>query len=145
MSSLPINTASGAGSTFNPAAGPNSSNLSAQTKQAHPIDHLQQVTAANKQHGGSHDLDLDAVRRLYGSGLAMTLATERKLAAHAGGRLPGLEAAPNSNAMLDAVTGNDLEFGFDDVLNLRENSPYEVNANQMYHSVHARMEAKFGL
>ena len=41
--------------------------------------------------GAAHDpmrerLDLDAVRRLYGSGLAMTLLTERRLAAAAGGR-----------------------------------------------------------
>lgn len=32
------------------------------------------------------NLDLDAVRRLYGSGLAMTIMTERRLAAAAGGR-----------------------------------------------------------
>ena len=86
------------------------------------------------------NLDIDAVRNLYGSGLAMHLMTERRLAAAAGGRLPGMDATPDCNAMLDAVTGNDVEMDFDDVLNRVEFRP-----EGKFRSVHAKMESKFGL
>jgi len=86
------------------------------------------------------NLDIDAVRNLYGSGLAMHLMTERRLAAAAGGRLPGMDATPDCNAMLDAVTGNDVEMDFDDVLNRVEFRP-----EGKFRSVHSKMESKFGL
>lgn len=84
--------------------------------------------------------DLDAVRRLYGSGLAMTLMTERRLAAAAGGRLPGMDATPDCHAMLDTVTGNDMKMGFEDVLNRAEFRPEE-----QFRSVHAKIESQFNL
>jgi hypothetical protein len=68
-------------------------------------------------------LDLDAVRRLYGSGLAMRLATERRLASSVGGRLPGLDAHPDSRAMYETLTGDDMTIGFGDFLNVRKNRP----------------------
>jgi len=63
------------------------------------------------------------VRRIYGSGLAMRLATERKMA-HAtgmGGR--GVAGLPSSNLMYDIVTGNNTKIEFEDFLSLPEHRP----------------------
>eukprot|EP00815_Leptocylindrus_aporus_P012534 CAMPEP_0116051978 /NCGR_PEP_ID=MMETSP0322-20121206/1296_1 /TAXON_ID=163516 /ORGANISM="Leptocylindrus danicus var. apora, Strain B651" /LENGTH=136 /DNA_ID=CAMNT_0003534819 /DNA_START=89 /DNA_END=499 /DNA_ORIENTATION=+ len=117
------------------ANGPNSDNLAAQAQQKHYVDTLQRAHDPSTK-----NLDLDAVRRLYGSGLAMTIMTERRLAAAAGGRLPGMDATPDCNAMLDAVTGNDLEIGFEDLFNRAEDRPEEK-----FQSVNSKMEAKFGI
>jgi len=97
--------------------GLNSSNLAAAAIQRHPIDQMQRSS------GESTPLDLDAVRRLYGSGLAMKLATERRMASNVGGRLPGLDAHPDSRAMYESLTGEDMTLGFGDFLNLRTNRP----------------------
>ena len=94
--------------------------------------------------GGGATLDLDAIRRLYGSALAMRLTTERKMAASVGGRLPGMVAHPNSNAMLDAVTGNDLTLQFEDYLNLPQHQPNELSP-RMENGPHAMMEARLEL
>jgi len=53
--------------------GPNRHNLAAKAAARHPLDDLQRRRQA------PHDLDL--VRHVYGSGLAMQLATEQKIAA----------------------------------------------------------------
>ena len=83
-----------------------------------------QKTTANGGTGATESpLDLDAVRRLYGSGLAMRLATERRLASSVGGRLPGLDAHPDSRAMYETLTGDDMTIGFGDFLNVRRNRP----------------------
>ena len=80
--------------------------------------------AANGGTGATESpLDLDAVRRLYGSGLAMRLATERRLASSVGGRLPGLDAHPDSRAMYETLTGDDMTIGFGDFLSVRKNRP----------------------
>jgi len=55
-------------------------------------------------------------------------------------RLPGMDATPDCNAMLDAVTGNDLEIGFEDLFNRAEDRPEEK-----FQSVNSKMEAKFGI
>mmetsp|Transcript_20908 Transcript_20908/g.29057 ORF Transcript_20908/g.29057 Transcript_20908/m.29057 type:complete len:138 (-) Transcript_20908:211-624(-) len=99
-------------------AGPNGNNLASAATRAHPVDQLQRAEAESA--GGF--LDLDGVRRLYGSGLAMRLATERRMASQVGGRLPGLET-PECNAMLDTLTGNDMKIDFGDYLSRSENAP----------------------
>jgi hypothetical protein len=82
----------------------------------------------------------------------MRLSTERRLASQVGGRLPGLDAAPNSNAMLDSLTGNDLTLDFGDILNLAENRPegtLRTAGGAMGPVVeagpHSAMEARLGL
>ena len=73
------------------------------------------------QNGSS--LDIDSIRRLYGSALAMRLSTEQKMASQVGGRLPGMDSNPNSNAMLDSLTGDDMNINFGDFLNVNANRP----------------------
>lgn len=94
-------------------------------------------------------LDLDAIRRLYGSGLAMRLATERQMALKVGGRLPGLDAHPDSRAMYETLTGDDMSIGFGDYLNLKKNRPEvggDFGAGVGGSEIpHAAMESKLGL
>lgn len=56
---------------------------------------------------------IETVRRIHGSGFAMTIATDRAnlMKKH---KLPGLES---SSILLDTVTGNDLTIEFEDFLN----------------------------
>jgi hypothetical protein len=124
--------------------GPNGANLAASARRTHPVDRMQRVS------GSSNPLDLDAIRRLYGSALAMRLATERRLASQVGGRLPGMDAAPDSHAMLDTLTGDDLTIDFGDVLNLSENRPEDTLRRAAGGPVveagpHGAMETKLGL
>eukprot|EP00588_Corethron_pennatum_P009935 CAMPEP_0194265210 /NCGR_PEP_ID=MMETSP0169-20130528/535_1 /TAXON_ID=218684 /ORGANISM="Corethron pennatum, Strain L29A3" /LENGTH=155 /DNA_ID=CAMNT_0039005633 /DNA_START=126 /DNA_END=593 /DNA_ORIENTATION=+ len=139
------------------SGGPNSANFAASARRAHPVDTLQRAAAAPPA-GLAYDasplsiaaidaratarggMDLDATRRLYGSGLAMRLATERRHAASVGGRLPGFDSAPRSDAMLEAVTGMDVDIGFEDYLNLPGN---RVTAPKLV--LHGAMEVKLGL
>jgi len=100
--------------------------------------------------GGSSALDLDAIRRLYGSALAMRLSTERRLAAGVGGRLPGMDAAPDSRAMLESLTGDDMTIDFTDFLGLPENRPLADsvalgNGPVVDAGPHSAMEAKLNL
>ncbi len=91
-------------------------------------------------------LDIDAVRRLYGSALAMRLVTERKLASNVGGRLPGMDSSPDSNVMLDTLTGNDLNIDFGDYLNIKaDRADVGRNVAQDKDMIHSTMEAKLGL
>lgn len=91
-------------------------------------------------------LDLDAIRRLYGSGLAMRLATERQMALKVGGRLPGLDAHPDSRAMYETLTGDDVSIGFGDYLNLRRNRPEGGDfGGAAFDIPHTSMEHKLGL
>ena len=113
--------------------GPNGNNLAAKATQPHFVDTLQQ-----QQQSFRGALDLDGVRRLYGSGLAMKLATERQLAQNNGGRLPGMEG--QSNLLMDTVTGKDITLDFDNVLNLPHESPVARIRNP-----HTAMENKLGL
>ena len=67
------------------AAGLNSNNLASQAARGHPLD------VANDKHStvysqDGNTIDYDNVRRLYGSGMAMRLKTEREMAAGCGGR-----------------------------------------------------------
>mmetsp|Transcript_23692 Transcript_23692/g.47104 ORF Transcript_23692/g.47104 Transcript_23692/m.47104 type:complete len:142 (-) Transcript_23692:183-608(-) len=124
--------------------GLNSSNLAAAALQRHPIDRMQRASASS---GATESpLDLDAIRRLYGSGLAMRLATERQMALKVGGRLPGLDAHPDSRAMYETLTGDDVSIGFGDYLNLRRNRPEGGDFGGAAFDVpHTSMEHKLGL
>uniref|UniRef100_A0A7S2S6V2 Proteasome maturation protein n=1 Tax=Eucampia antarctica TaxID=49252 RepID=A0A7S2S6V2_9STRA len=123
------------------SCGPNGNNLAATAVRSHPIDRMQRVAAVS----GGTALDLDAIRRLYGSALAMRLTTERSLASSVGGRLPGMEAHPDSNAMLDALTGNDLSLQFEDFLNIPQHQPDNNTSRVMETGPHAVMEARLAL
>ena len=120
--------------------GLNSSNLAAAAIQRHPIDQMQRSTSSSGE--SSSPLDLDAVRRLYGSGLAMKLATERQLASNVGGRLPGLDAHPDSRAMYESLTGEDMTLGFGDFLNVRTNRPEVGGGDKIPHNA---MESRLRL
>lgn len=65
---------------------------------------------------------LEFVRHVYGSGLAMRLATEQKIAREQEflARAPGLEA---SNLYGEIVSGKDTTIDFGDFLSLPENRP----------------------
>ena len=67
----------------------------------------------------------EEVRRLYGSGLAMTLATERKIAREIGGRNVG-GGLPTSNLMQDIISGNIMKLQFEDILSLPEHRPLHI-------------------
>lgn len=95
--------------------GVNGNNLAATATRRHPVDAIQR---SSQQERGF--LDLDGVRRLYGSGLAMRLATERQIHSNNGGRLPGME---QSNLALDTVMGKDVLLEFGDVLGRPEDAP----------------------
>jgi len=105
------------------ATGLNSDNLASAAVRLHPVDRMQRAQA--KSGGGS--LDLEKVRNIYGSGLAMRLATERRLASQVGGRLLGKHGGAgyftDSNAMLETVSGTDTTIDFGDVFNLPCDNP----------------------
>ena len=103
-------------------------------------------TAAAANGATASPLDLDAIRRLYGSGLAMRLATERRMALKVGGRLPGLDANPDSRAMYESLTGDDLTIGFGDYLNLKKNCAEGGDFGGRGDDIpHNSMEAKLGM
>ena len=76
----------------------------------------------------------------------MRLATERQMALKVGGRLPGLDANPNSRAMYESLTGDDISLGFGDYLNLKRNNPEGGAFGGASDEVpHNAMESKIGL
>ena len=77
---------------------------------------------------------------MYGAGMAMRLATERRMASEMGGR--GVAGLPSSNMMLDILTGNDMKLGFEDVLNQPDHRPIFVKHQE---DPHAAMERKLGM
>jgi hypothetical protein len=77
------------------------------------------------------------VRRLYGSGFALTLSAERRMAQEMGGR--GVVGLPSSNRMHDILSGDDMKIGFEDILSLPENRPLFVKQQE---DPHAAMESK---
>ena len=70
----------------------------------------------------------------------MRLSTERKLASSVGGRLPGLDAHPDSNMVLETLTGDDSTIDFGHFLNTRETRPEMQRGGP-----HGAMEVKLGL
>ena len=85
----------------------------------------------------------EEVRRLYGSGFAMKLATERRMAGEfgsinsIGGGIPS-----STNLMSDILSGRDQTIGFEDTLGLPENRPL---FNKVQEDPHMAMERKLGL
>ena len=88
--------------------GPNGHHLSAASR--HPVDELQQATPAGRFH------DLGFVRHVYGSGLAMRLATEQKLAQQE--QMSTMRRGRQHQAGLygEIVTGQDGKMDFADLL-----------------------------
>ena len=82
----------------------------------------------------------EAVRHMYGSGLAMQLATERRSALEMGSR--GVAGLSRDNMMYEILTGNDMKLEFEDVLNLPEHRPMFVKSRE---DPHAAMERKLGM
>jgi hypothetical protein len=114
--------------------GPNGHHFATSATQKHPVDDLQRRSTLFD--------DLDDVRRIYGSGLAMRLATERQMASKVGGRLPGMESysVDSSNILLETLLGTDTKLDFQDVLSRPEHLPI---ASVL--SPHLAMEQKLGL
>mmetsp|Transcript_10019 Transcript_10019/g.14403 ORF Transcript_10019/g.14403 Transcript_10019/m.14403 type:complete len:132 (+) Transcript_10019:116-511(+) len=115
--------------------GLNANNLASAASQRHPVDDLQRTVVSNNTYG-----DLEDVRRIYGSGLAMRLATERQMASQVGGRLPGMEATGESNVMLETLMGTDTKLTFGDFMSRPENLPVASISNP-----HTAMEHKLQL
>jgi hypothetical protein len=82
----------------------------------------------------------ESVRRIYGAGFAMQLATERRNASEMGGR--GVAGLQGQNMMYDILTGNDMKLGFEDTLNLPEHRPLFVKHHE---DPHSNMERKLGM
>ena len=84
----------------------------------------------------------EEVRRLYGSGFAMKLATERRIAnqmtvGSIGGGIPS-----SNNVMSDILSGRDMQIGFEDTLGLPEFRPM---MNKTHEDPHTVMETKLGM
>jgi hypothetical protein len=82
---------------------------------------------------------LEFVRHVYGSGLAMRLATEQKMARDQDlmARAPGLES---SNLLGEIVSGRDTTIDFGDYLSLPQNRPSVPLENP-----HLLMERRLGM
>ena len=65
------------------------------------------------------------------------------MASSVGGRLPGMDSNPDSNAMLDSLTGGDTRIDFGDFLNVKTHRP-EASFGER-RGVHSMMEAKLNL
>ena len=100
--------------------------------------HIFSFTATSRLSFLGSDEDQE-VRRLYGSGLAMRLATERNMAREVGGR--GVSGLPTSNLMHDILTGNDMKIQFEDILSLPEHRPVHLKQD----NPHTAMERKLGM
>mmetsp|Transcript_18300 Transcript_18300/g.21117 ORF Transcript_18300/g.21117 Transcript_18300/m.21117 type:complete len:132 (+) Transcript_18300:108-503(+) len=114
--------------------GPSGSNFAAVAKQRHPVDDLQRLSTNNLS-------DIDEVRKIYGSGLAMTLATERQMASKAGGRLPGMKSSlgESSGILIETLLGTDTKLDFCNVFSQPDHLPTTE------YNVHKAMERKLNL
>ena len=112
--------------------GPNGNNLASQAMARHPVEDLQ------KNVGVGTFNDLAFVRNVYGSGLAMRLATEQKFAAQERHRNPF-----RSQGLLygEIVTGQDTKFEMGDFLPRAE---YRADLKQDL-NLHVAMERQLGL
>ena len=82
----------------------------------------------------------EEIRHLYGSGFAMRLATERRMAYESCNVLAA--GIPTSNMMQEILLGTDMRLGFEDVLNLPSNRPIVLRHQE---DLHAVMERKLGM
>ena len=111
--------------------GPNGNNLAAAARAAHPVDEMQRRAAYST---ASH---LEHVRHVYGSGLAMILATEQKVAMQQERMAHGL---PSSHLYRDIVSGTDVQLDFSDFMTLPEYQPDLPKENP-----HKFMERQLGM
>lgn len=112
--------------------GLNSNNLAAAATARHPVDDLQRRRQTNPFES------LEYVRHVYGSGLAMRLATEQKIANQQDDLTP-LTSTKN-NLYREIVTGQDVQLDFSDYLSLPEHRPDLIKETP-----HAFMERKLGM
>ncbi|KAJ1459006.1 hypothetical protein M885DRAFT_512142 [Pelagophyceae sp. CCMP2097] len=98
------------------------------TRVRHPLE------ARVKQN--EREAKLYDARVMYGSALAMRLASEDAMACEVG-RLPGL---PSSNVMFETVRGIDEQISFADILNIPQHAPEAPRV-----SIHALAERQFGI
>mmetsp|Transcript_38865 Transcript_38865/g.94099 ORF Transcript_38865/g.94099 Transcript_38865/m.94099 type:complete len:147 (+) Transcript_38865:146-586(+) len=123
-------------------AGANAGNLAAAALKRHPMEEQQQRNAMQRVSFVETNEE-EEIRRLYGSGFAMKLATERRLAQNmmAGSISVGggtvLSNASTSNLMTDILTGRDQRIGFEDTLGLPEFRP---TFNRAQEDPHLAME-----
>lgn len=83
------------------------------------------------------------VRNIYGSGLAMRLATERRMASQVGGRVLGSHGGSmESRVMLETVMGTDTSVDFSDILGRPCDNPLGNNGLE---TAHQWMERKLQL
>lgn len=116
--------------------GPNGHNLAAQATARHPVDDLQRSATSAAP-------NLAYVRAVYGSGLAMRLATEQKIAAQQEALAPPMPStAGNSNLYREIVSGQDVHLGFEDFLSLPQNQPHYSHKDS---SPHTWMERQLGM
>lgn len=112
--------------------GLNGNNLAAQATARHPVDMMQRRRQTNPFES------LEYVRSVYGSGLAMRLATEQKIAAQQEDLTP--LSAGGVNLYREIVTGQDVQLEFGDFLSLPEHRPEMTKETP-----HAFMERKLGM
>lgn len=110
--------------------GLNSNNLAAHATARHPVDDMQRRRQTNPFES------LEYVRHVYGSGLAMRLATEQKIA----NQFDDLTPLATTNLYREIVTGTDMQLDFGDFLSLPEHRPDMVKETP-----HAFMERKLGM
>mmetsp|Transcript_2603 Transcript_2603/g.5110 ORF Transcript_2603/g.5110 Transcript_2603/m.5110 type:complete len:130 (-) Transcript_2603:75-464(-) len=110
--------------------GLNGNNLAAQATARHPVDDMQRRRQTNPYES------MEYVRHVYGSGLAMRLATEHKIAA----QQDDLTPLATTNLYREIVTGNDAQLDFGDFLSLPEHRPEMTKETP-----HAFMERKLGM
>lgn len=110
--------------------GVNGNNLAAAATALHAVDDLQRRRTANPFES------LEYVRSVYGSGLAMRLATEQKIATQQDDVTP----LTKTNLYREIVAGTDVQLEFGDFLSLPEHRPDMVKETP-----HAFMERKLGM
>jgi Proteasome maturation factor UMP1 len=111
--------------------GLNGNNLASNAIERHPVDILQHRTV------GVHPYhNINFARHVYGSGFAMTLATEQKVVINdmkqrhlIGLNLPGHGFGSTSSIYGDIVTGQDTTIDFSDYLSMPQFRPDSVNHN----------------
>merc|ERR1712032_1190276 len=114
--------------------GVNGSSLATAALRRHPIEELQLRQASQRVSFLGTDEE-EEVRRLYGSGFAMKLATERRMANETtvgsiGGSIPS-----STNIMYDISVGKDQYIGFEDTLGLPEYRPIINKTHEDPHMV----------
>ncbi|KAG7361713.1 proteasome maturation factor UMP1 [Nitzschia inconspicua] len=121
--------------------GANGSNLAATAIQRHPVEVLQKRQASTRiSFLGTEEEE--EVRRLYGTGFAMKLATERRMANEFGMNSIGGGIPSSTNLMSDIVSGRDQTIGFEDTLGLPE---YRPMFNKVQEDPHMAMERNLGM